>query len=120
MVDGALRQVSASLALEDSVSDAERLIVWLEGVLATTHDIPPTAQNIEQRLGAGSSAHQLDRATLATLYERNRDAPTVSVKRALWSQLLVSALGTQFEDTDELFIDHTLLRRRKVLPMMGP
>jgi hypothetical protein len=66
-------------------------------------------QNIEQRLGTGSSAYQLDRASLAALYSKNKDVPTVRVKRELWSKLLTSALGTQFEDTDELFVDHTLL-----------
>lgn len=108
LVEDRLRQVS-ELTLQDSPSDVDRLVVWLEGVLATTHDIAPTAENIEQRLGTGSSAYQLDRATLATLYDRNRDNPSVQVKRQLWSRLLVSALGTQFEDTDALFIDHTLL-----------
>lgn len=108
LVDSRLRQV-AELSLEDTPVDAERLVVWLEGVLATTRDIAATAQNIEQRLGAGSSAYKLDRATLATLYDRNRSNPTVQVKRKLWTQLLLSALGTQFTDDDELFIDHTLL-----------
>ena len=78
-------------------------------MLATTHDIAPTAANIVQRLGTGSSVYELDRATLATLYDRNRDNPSVQVMRELWSRLLISALGTQFEDTDALFIDHTLL-----------
>jgi SAM-dependent methyltransferase len=108
LVDGRLRLVS-ELNLENTPADAERLVVWLEGVLATTHDIPPTSQNIEQRLGSGSSAYKLDRSTLATLYDRNRNNPTVQVKRKLWTQLLLSALGTQFKDDDELFIDHTLL-----------
>ena len=31
------------------------------------------------------------------------------MKRTLWSRLLTSALGTQFEDSDDLFIEHTLL-----------
>ena len=65
LVEDRLRQVS-ELTLEDSASDVDRLVVWLEGVLATTHDIAPTAENIEQRLGTGSSAYELDRATLAT------------------------------------------------------
>jgi len=46
---------------------------------------------------------------LTVLYDQNRDAPSVQLERALWSRLLTSALGTQFEDTDELFIEHTLL-----------
>lgn len=108
LLDGRLREVS-SLTLEDTASETERLIVWLEGVLATAQDIAPTAQNIEARLGAGSSSYALDRATLSSLYESNRDSPTVKMKRALWSRLLTSALGTQFEDTDNLFIEHTLL-----------
>src|ERR1035438_1125273 len=86
----------------------ELSIGW-KGVLATTHDIAPTAQNIEERLGAGSSAYKLDRATLATLYEQNRKNPAVEIKRKLWTKLLLSALGTQFKDEDDLFIDHTLL-----------
>jgi SAM-dependent methyltransferase len=108
LVDGRLRRVS-ELTLEDIPADVQRLVVWLEGVLATTHDVAPTPANVEQRLGAASSAYKLDRATLATLYSRNRQNPTVQVKRRLWAQLLTSALGTQFSDDDELFIDHTLL-----------
>ena len=67
------------------------------------HDrvLDSVAQNIEQRLGSLSSAYKLDRATLATLYDRNRDNPTVQVKRKLWTQLLLSALGTQFTDDDD-------------------
>jgi hypothetical protein len=64
-----LWQVS-DLRLEDTPTDAQRLVVWLEGVLATTHDIAPTMQNIEEPLETGSSAYKLDRATLATLYEQ--------------------------------------------------
>lgn len=92
-----------------NVAELDRLIVWLEGVLATTHAIPPTADAIKTRLGAASSAYALDRATLGAIYEAHHDAPTVRMKRELWSRLLTSALGTQFDDTDELFIEHTLL-----------
>ena len=109
LVDGNLRLVGVPLVLENTPLDFNRLVVWLEGVLATTQGIPPTTQNIEERLGAESSAYQLDRATLANLYEHHRKNPSVQVKRKLWTQLLRSALGTQFEDKDELFIDHTLL-----------
>jgi SAM-dependent methyltransferase len=108
LVDGHLHPVS-DITLENTAADCDRLVVWLEGVLATTRDIAPTALNIEQRLGASSSAYKLDRSTLATLYEQNRKDPTLVVKRKLWSQLLLSALGTQFTDDDALFIDHTLI-----------
>lgn len=105
LVDGRLKQVD-EIVLTETVADIARLMVWLEGVLATTRDIAPSTINIEQRLGAGSSAYKLDRSTLAALYTEHRNRPTVVVKRKLWTQLLVSALGTQFKDDDE----HTCLR----------
>ncbi|MEM8972958.1 MAG: N-6 DNA methylase [Pseudomonadota bacterium] len=89
--------------------DLERLVVWLEGVLATTQDITPTADTIEARLGSTSSSYLLDRATLSAIYARNKEVPSVQMKRTLWARLLASALGTQFEDTDDLFIEHTML-----------
>ncbi|MFD7571462.1 N-6 DNA methylase [Streptomyces sp. NPDC059810] len=85
------------------------LLRWLEGVLATAEGIRPTPDAIESRLGAESVSHKLDRATLTALYEEHKDLPTVKLKRELWARLLKSALGTQFEDSDELFIEHTLL-----------
>jgi len=108
LVSGQLHEVS-SITIGDARGDIDKLVVWLEGVLATAKGIPPTAAEIRARLGASSSAHQVDRATLAALYAQNRDLPTVKLKKALWSRLLTSALGTQFQDNDELFIEHTLL-----------
>ena len=48
LVDGELRQV-ADISL--GPGSPETLIVWLEGVLATTEGIAPTAEVIEARLG---------------------------------------------------------------------
>ena len=89
--------------------ELDRSVFWLEGVLATAKGIRPTAAEIAARLGASSSAYALDRATLSTLFEANKKKPTIGLKRMLWSRLLTSALGTQFEDSDSLFIEHTLL-----------
>jgi hypothetical protein len=106
LVDDELRQAS-EISLE--AGEIERLVVWLEGVLATSHGLVPTADAIEARLGATSSSYLLDRATIAAIYQRNKDEPSVVMKRTLWARLLTSALGTQFEDSDDLFIEHTLL-----------
>ena len=106
LVEEALRQVS-DITL--SVGESERLIVWLEGVLATTHGLVPTPDTIEARLGATSSSYLLDRATISAIYQRSRTQPSVAMKRTLWARLLTSALGTQFDDNDDLFIEHTLL-----------
>lgn len=108
LVEGSLQEV-ATITVGDGKPDLERLIFWLEGVLATIKGIKPTAPEIAARLGAGSSAYLLDRASLSTLYTLNRGLPSIQMKRTLWSRLLTSALGTQFEDTDDLFIEHTLL-----------
>lgn len=108
LVGGVLREV-ATFQLDEKRPDAAKLAFWLEGVLATAKGIKPSADEIAARLGAGSSAYALDRASLSALYAAHKDLPTLKMKRLLWSKLLTSALGTQFEDTDDLFIEHTLL-----------
>jgi hypothetical protein len=105
---GAPREVSAS-RLSPTGPDPETFLIWLEGVLATARDIPATPREIRRRLGAGSSAHDLDRDTLLQLFTRHHKHPAVRMKRFLWARLLTTALGTQFEDSDELFVDHTYL-----------
>lgn len=99
----------SSIRIPPTKPDAEAFLVWLEGVLATARDIPATPNEIRRRLGAGSSAHDLDRATLLDLFTRNRDHPAVLMKRRLWARLLTTALGTQFDDSDDLFVEHTYL-----------
>lgn len=85
------------------------LLTWLEGVLAVRTGVRTVPQEIVTRLGAGSASHALDKTALAALYAEHQSLPTVQLKRQLWARLLRSALGTQFPDTDELFIEHTLL-----------
>jgi len=105
---GALVEV-ADITIGQGSADPDRLVLWLEGVLATARDIEPTPTEIATRLGAGSSAHKLDRASIAGLYAAHRHLPTVATKRRLWARLLTTALGTHFDDDDELFVEHTLL-----------
>lgn len=90
-------------------TDGTDLLLWLEGVLATREEIIPTPEEIKKQLGAESVSYDLDYLTLKSLYAQNKELPTVRLKRNLWSQLLRSALGAQFQDDDELFIEHTLL-----------
>ncbi|MFJ3214803.1 N-6 DNA methylase [Kitasatospora sp. NPDC086801] len=89
--------------------NALNLVRWLEGVLATSEGAAPTPDAIAARLGADSVAHSIDKAVLVALYEENKHLPTVQLKRDLWARLLRSALGAQFEASDDLFIEHTLL-----------
>jgi N-6 DNA Methylase len=108
LADDGLRLVS-SLELKTAAPDVERLVVWLESVLATARRITPTPPEIVRRLGATSPAHKLDALELAGLYAANRDHPEVRLKRELWAKLLTTALGTNFGGEDALFVEHTLL-----------
>lgn len=107
-VDGELRQAT-QISTASGDAGAEELLRWLEGVLATRKAILPTPIEIAERLGATSSSHALDYSTLAAIYAVGKDLPTVRLKRELWVKLLRGALGTQFTDSDELFLEHTLL-----------
>ncbi len=108
LVNGALVEVSYH-AVHTTRSGVRDLVDWLEGVMATTRGARPTPGAIEAALGARSSGHALDRGTLAALWDAGRATPSVQMKRALWAKLLATALGTQFRDNDDLFIEHTLL-----------
>ncbi|MBF6079052.1 N-6 DNA methylase [Nocardia beijingensis] len=106
--DGLLREVS-NFSVNHRTPDVEGLILWLEGVLATTEQVAPTPFEVARRLGAGASSYDLDRQTLAQLYYANQQDPEVGVKQELWARLLATAYGLHFQDDPELFIDHTYL-----------
>ncbi|MGH3977427.1 MAG: N-6 DNA methylase [Pseudonocardiaceae bacterium] len=106
--DGNLVEVTGH-SVNPNRPDGDAVLFWLEGVLATRQGVPPTPTEIRARLGATSASYALDRATLAALYAEHGRSETVRLKRQLWSRLLRSALGTQFTDDDELFLEHTLL-----------
>lgn len=105
--DGALAEVNR-VEVHGS-RDGGRLSDWLETVIATRERIVPTPAEIVKRLGANSAAAQLDLADLHSIYNSCRLDPEVQVKRELWARLLKSALGAGFDDTDELFVNHTYL-----------
>jgi len=105
--DGDLAEVARFTVT--GAQDATALAAWLEPVLATTRQIAPTPGEIKRRLGAESAAVQLDLADLRTIYNACRELPEVQLKRELWARLLLSALGTNFENSDELFVMHTYL-----------
>jgi hypothetical protein len=107
-IDGILHEATRHAAAAGAAG-ASALLSWLEGVLATKQGVRPTPGEIAQRLGADSSSHALDYATLSALYADSKDQPTVQLKRELWADLLRSALGTQFTNDDALFLEHTLL-----------
>jgi SAM-dependent methyltransferase len=100
---------ASGITIVSAKQDGDRLLNWLEGVLATTRHVTPTFDTIRQRVGAESSAHELDVSELMALYAGSKGQKEVQTKRHLWARLLTAALGTQFEDDDDLFVEHTLL-----------
>lgn len=97
----------------EHADQAERLLVWLEAMLATRQRIPAGPQEIEERLGQQSSSYQADLVELGWLYDAVADHQDVALKRQLWAVLLHVAFGTAVDqeavDTRELFLDHTYL-----------
>lgn len=85
------------------------LVAWLQAVLAMPAEVPPRPDTIEDALGANSPGYIQDKAFLQSMYRKISNDPTTSLKRQLWARLLRSALGTGFEDRENLFLDHTLL-----------
>jgi hypothetical protein len=108
-LDGEGLRAVSSVEIDPTKPGLDKLLVWLEGVLATAEKIKPTPREIERKLGALSPGHALDYAELSGLYAQHRELPTVKLKRELWARLLTTALGTGFVDSDALFVEHTLL-----------
>lgn len=106
--DGKLELVS-TFKITKRNPDTEGLLIWLESVLSTRSHIKPTPQEIERLLGAKSPANKLDTAELRDLYEKNADHKDIQLKRQIWAKLLRTAFGAEFTDTEDLFVNHTLL-----------
>lgn len=102
-------EMLSTFVIEPAHVDDRRFRWWLGSILATEVALEPTAELIAARLGATSPSFALTRSMLQHVLAAARHSPGVAVKRQLWAKLLRSALGTQFEDTDALFVDHTYL-----------
>lgn len=89
--------------------DYEKLLIWIEEILATTSQVKPTAEEIDVRLGVNSPSYAWSHRQLNSIFASISDHPEVRLKRHLWARLVRTAMGNEFEDDEQLFIDHTLL-----------
>lgn len=106
---GDLEQVD-SYFIDTEKSDAEeRFTTWLSTILLSGKHLKVTPEIVAERLGADSPRLKLNRKRLTNIYSRNAGHSEIQTKQALWSRLLRTALGTNFKDNTELFLDHTLL-----------
>ena len=98
------------------ISDAAvayRLFEWLrnESRMFEASGLPPTEDEVRRSFGEGPRL-EMELAELGHLYQRERENPTVAVKRELWRRLLTAALGVvvdEEEDLDRQFLHHTYL-----------
>lgn len=96
--------------LRDDDADTRRLVGWINDHLgASTEKKTPVPQLIERFLGAKSPTRSGDRLVLADMWKELAHDPEAQLKRSLWAQSLSTALGTQFTNSDDLFVDHTYL-----------
>lgn len=103
-----LRLVS-EYTLQPGRVDERQFRTWLGSLLATEQDVPATGTAIGERLGSASPGHQAAIQLLQNYWVDAKDISEVRLKRALWGKLLRTAFGTQFQDDEELFLEHTYL-----------
>jgi SAM-dependent methyltransferase len=103
-----LRLVS-SFQLYPGRVDERAFRTWLGSLLATERNIQPTGRAIGERLGSNSAGFKAAQALLGNLWVEAKEHTDARLKRALWSKLLRTASGTQFNDDDTLFLEHTYL-----------
>ena len=99
-----------------TLEDSERWITlyeWLrDHALSAEEHQQPSRLTIAERFGSNSPSYQRDIAVLKALYGQHAGSSTIKVKRQLWQNLLMAALGeiagtpTQMDD---LFVRHTYL-----------
>ncbi len=104
---------------------------WLrDSALVSLEGVRPDREEITEHFGPDSPSYQRDIAALKALYQENADLETIRVKRRLWYDLLLTALGEVAytpeglseesrarlekvgvgpEEMDDLFVRHTYL-----------
>ena len=88
------------------------LYFWLrDKALLPVTQKPPDRAGIGQYLGPGSPAYERDISALERLYGSAATRETVAVKRKLWEDLLIAALGDEAGNSrqQDLFVRHTYL-----------
>ena len=103
--------------------DADDWELWLRDRIDAHPDAlrAPTPESVGHSFGTGLAAVN-DVAELRRLYDDHASDPTVGVKRALWEDLLGSALGevvSTTSDRDGLFVRHTYLAAAAALALQA-
>lgn len=101
--------VLASIGRYDvDVQHPERLLSWLEPLLASEPEVRPTPIAVALKFGRYSLAFGRAHTQLQRLWAEVRDHPEVRLKRNLWDGLLRQVYGDDV-GSDALFLQHTYL-----------
>ncbi len=99
-----------------TLEDPDRWIAlyeWLRDHALNARDsVIPTRDTIVERFGPNSPSYHRDIAHLSALYRQSADSSAIVVKRRLWQDLLMAALGEiagTDAELDDLFVRHTYL-----------
>ena len=99
-----------------TLEDPDRWIAlyeWLsDRALVTAEKAAPDRESIGKHFGPDSAVYERDIAELKALYGQCASLNTIRVKRRLWQDLLMAALGEIAGDSaemDDLFVRHTYL-----------
>ena len=110
---GAVRTTRPYAFILESPDSGADLFKWLrDEALAATEQTQPDRQSIKARFGPDSLLYQRDIDTLRQLYQSTANSETIAVKRRLWHNLLMAALGEIArgrDEMDDLFVRHTYL-----------
>ena len=110
---GAVRTTRPYAFILESPDSGADLYKWLrDEALAATQQTQPDRRSIATRFGPDSLLYQRDIDTLRQLYQSTADSETIAVKRRLWHNLLMAALGEIArgqQQMDDLFVRHTYL-----------
>ena len=110
---GAVRTARPYAFILESPESGPALYTWLrDEALAATQQTQPDRQSITARFGPDSLLYQRDIDTLRQLYQSTAASETIAVKRRLWHNLLMAALGEIArgrQQMDDLFVRHTYL-----------
>ena len=99
-----------------TLEDTDRwlsLYEWLrDNALSAEENKQPSRSTIAEHFGPNSPSYQRDIAALKALYAQYADSNTIKVKKQLWQNLLIAALGEvagTHTQLDDLFARHTYL-----------
>ena len=98
-----------------TLDDSEQwltLYEWLrDHALNAYESVVPTRDTIAKRFGADNPSYQREIEQIRALYRQSADSSTIDVKRNLWENLLMVALGEAAgkAQLDDLFVRHTYL-----------